>query len=162
MEISRPKVGLGVIVMRDDKVLLGKRKNSHGDGTWNFPGGHLEMNESISNCAIRETKEETGLDISNLQYGPYTNDIFKSEGKHYITVFVLAHSETGEPKVMEPEKCEEWKWFKWSKLPEPRFLPIVNLLKDDFSPFRWSGTKIKEDKYLSTNSPKGHQVSTVQ
>jgi 8-oxo-dGTP diphosphatase len=87
--------------------------------------------------------EETGLEIMNLQYGPYTNDIFVKEGKHYITVFVLAHSETGEPKVMEPEKCEEWRWFKWHELPAPLFLPTINLQKQGFSPFRWSGSKIE-------------------
>ncbi len=141
---GRPKVGLGVIIIRDDLVLLGKRKNSHGEGTWNFPGGHLEINESIADCARRETKEEVGLEITNLQYGPYTNDIFYKEGKHYITVFVIASSKSGEPEVMEPTKCEEWRWFKWNELPKPMFLPLQNLLKIDFSPFRWSGTKIIE------------------
>jgi 8-oxo-dGTP diphosphatase len=37
---DRPKVGVGVCIVKDNKVLLGKRKNSHGDGTWAFPGGH--------------------------------------------------------------------------------------------------------------------------
>lgn len=38
---NRPKVGLGVFIMKDGKVLLGKRKNAHGDDDWCFPGGHL-------------------------------------------------------------------------------------------------------------------------
>lgn len=60
---NRPKVGVGVIVIKNNKVLLGKRKNSHGQGTWCFPGGHLEFNESWKNCAIRETKEETDVNV---------------------------------------------------------------------------------------------------
>jgi 8-oxo-dGTP diphosphatase len=45
-EIKRPKVGVGVIIKKDGKVLMGKRKNAHGDGTWSFTGGHLEFGEA--------------------------------------------------------------------------------------------------------------------
>ena len=58
MESKCPKVGVGVAVVKDGKVLLGKRKNAHGEGTWSFPGGHLEYKESWEDCAIRETLEE--------------------------------------------------------------------------------------------------------
>ncbi len=53
MTSLKPSVGLGVIVLRDECVLLGKRKNSHGDGSWSFPGGHIELNETITQCAKR-------------------------------------------------------------------------------------------------------------
>lgn len=132
--IDRPKVGVGVIVLRENKVLLGKRLNSHGSHTWNFPGGHLEYQEEIFNCATREVKEETGLNITNLELGPYTNDIFLKDNKHYITLFVIAHASTGEPQVMEPEKCVSWQWFTWDHLPKPLFLPITNLLKQNYDP----------------------------
>lgn len=46
---KRPYIGVAVIVVRDGRVLLGKRKNAHGAGTWQFPGGHLEYGESIKN-----------------------------------------------------------------------------------------------------------------
>ena len=141
--IKTPKVGVGVILIRGDKVLLGKRIGTHGAGTWNFPGGHLEFGETISECASREVREETGLEVSHFTYGPYTNDFFEAENKHYITVFVLGYSDEGKPKVMEPTKCEEWRWFKWHELPEPLFLPTQNLLKIDFSPFRWSGNRVE-------------------
>lgn len=134
--MNRPGVGVGVIVIRGDKVLLGKRKNAHGASTWNFPGGHLELWESIEGCSKRETKEETGLKIKNTKLGPYTNDFFKKENKHYITLFVIAESVQGIPKVLEPEKCEIWQWFKWGDLPTPLFLPIENLLKLRFTPFK--------------------------
>jgi len=51
---KRPLIGVAVIVIKENRVLLGKRKNSHGSGTWAFPGGHLEFNESIEDCARRE------------------------------------------------------------------------------------------------------------
>jgi 8-oxo-dGTP diphosphatase len=132
---DRPLIGVGVIVMRDDRVLLGRRKNSHGAGTWQFPGGHLEWHESIEGCARREVLEETGLQIANLRRGPYTNDIFPEEGKHYVTLYVLADGDGGEPVVREPDRCDRWGWFPWHDLPAPRFIPLANLLAQGFDPF---------------------------
>lgn len=80
-----PRVGLGVCIVKDNKVLLGKRKNAHGDGSWCFPGGHLEFGESYEECAQRETFEEVGVSIKNIQFVTATNDLFPEEDKHYIT-----------------------------------------------------------------------------
>ena len=133
--MKRPWVGVGVVVIKGNKVLLGKRKNAHGEGSWCFPGGHLEFNESVEECAVREVREEIGIEIKNLRLGPFTNDVFEKEGKHYVTLFVIAEYASGKAKVMEPEKCEKWAWFEWNRLPEPLFLPIQNLLKQGFNPF---------------------------
>jgi 8-oxo-dGTP diphosphatase len=133
----RPKVGVAIIVVKDFKVLLGKRVSSHGSGTWQFPGGHLEFGEPIEDCAKRELFEETGLTIINIRSGPYTNDIFKTEQKHYITLFVIADYDSGVLTVKEPNKCETWGWFSWSQLPEPQFLPIQNLIKQNFKLKEW-------------------------
>jgi len=130
---KRPSIGVAVIVIKDNRVLLGKRKNAHGADTWAFPGGHLEFNESITDCAVREVFEETGLRIKNLRYGPFTNDIFTAENKHYVTLFVIADHDSGEPEVKEPHKCEKWQWSKWPSDRQPLFLPIRNLLKQNFS-----------------------------
>jgi 8-oxo-dGTP diphosphatase len=134
--LERPKVGVGVIVIKNDLVLLGKRKSSHGNGSWGFPGGHLELNETIEACAKREVEEETGLTITDMKSGPYTNDIFIEDKKHFVTLFVIAKAPNKEPKIMEPQKCDEWRWFRWDELPEPLFLPIINLKKSGFSPFK--------------------------
>jgi 8-oxo-dGTP diphosphatase len=133
---DRPMIGTGVIIIKNNKVLLGKRKNAHGEGSWCFPGGHLEFNEKIEESGKREVLEETGIKIKNIKLGPYTNDIFKKEGKHYVTLFLIADYDSGEVKIMEPEKCERWGWFEWDKLPKPLFLPIQNLLKQKFNPFK--------------------------
>lgn len=136
MESKRPKVGVGVAVIKGGKVLLGKRKNAHGEGTWSFPGGHLEYNESWENCAIRETFEETGLSIKNVRFGTVTNDLFHKEQKHYITIIMLSDYDRGDLCLMEPDKCEQWEWFTWDKLPSPIFVSIENLLKENFNPLK--------------------------
>ncbi len=119
-------------MVKDKKVLLGKRKNVPiGKGTWGFPGGHLEENESFENCAEREVAEETGMKVKNLRFLTATNDIFTKEKKHYITLFLRAEHVSGSPKVLEPDKCEKWRWFEWKKLPSPLFLPVKNFLKQN-------------------------------
>ena len=65
---KKPKIGVGVIVIKENKVLLGKRKGSHGEGEYAFPGGHLEYMETIEDCARRETLEETGIKIKNIRF----------------------------------------------------------------------------------------------
>jgi len=135
MKEQRPQVGVGVIVRKGNKVLLGRRKSGHGSGSWSFPGGHLESDEQIEECAAREVREETGILISVLRRGPFTNDIFSEERMHYVTLFVVADYVLGDIKTREPDKCERWEWFEWNDLPRPLFLPIQNLLKTGFDPF---------------------------
>jgi 8-oxo-dGTP diphosphatase len=134
-EARRPLVGIGVIVLRDRRILLGKRRNAHGSGDWSPPGGHLNFGETPENCAIREVREETGLPIENVRLGGVTNDIFLSEQKHYLTLFMIADCSVGTPKLLEPDKCEGWVWYDWTALPEPLFLPLRNLLQQRFNPF---------------------------
>ena len=126
---QRPKVGIGVIIKKNKKILLGKRLNAHGEGTWSFPGGHLEFGESWEECTKREVLEETNLQITNIKFHAVTNDIFKKENKHYITIFMESDYSSGELQNMEPYKCEKWDWFTWDNLPEKLFLPIRNLIK---------------------------------
>ena len=120
--------------MRGEFVLLGQRKGSHGAGTWALPGGHLEFGESVEECAAREVKEETGLVVQCLVRGPYTNDLFASEAKHYVTLFVVTNSIAGEPQLLEPHKCSSWQWFLWSELPQPLFQPLASLVSSGWAP----------------------------
>jgi 8-oxo-dGTP diphosphatase len=109
------RVGIGVMILKEGRVLLGYRTASHGKNTWIMPGGHLEFGESFRDCAIRETKEETGLDVEPERVFSVSNDI--SYGKHYVTIGIMAKYVSGEPKVMEPDKYREWKWFSLEELP---------------------------------------------
>lgn len=129
---DRPKVGVGVFVFRDGKFVMGQRRGSHGEGSWSIPGGHLEFGETPEQTAIREVKEETGMEIKNLRFGAVTNDIFESEGKHYITIWMMSDWQAGEPSIVEPDKYVKQQWIDFESLPEPLFLPWEQLLKSDF------------------------------
>lgn len=125
------KVGVGLYILNEKKqVLLGLRKSPHGQGSWCPPGGHMEFGESNTDAAIREAKEETGLDIDPLtvKLAGVTNDFFKETNKHYITLNLVTHNCKGWPKVTEPDKCEKWCWFDFDKLPGNLFLPTANFL----------------------------------
>jgi len=134
MKANRPMVGVGVIVMKDDLILMDKRRNAHGDGDWSVPGGHLEFGESLEQCAAREALEETGVKISNIRFLTVTNDVFDKENKHYITVWMVSDHASGEATVTEPDKFESVSWFKWNNMPSPLFLPTRNLLKSGINP----------------------------
>ncbi|EWG41593.1 hypothetical protein FVEG_03677 [Fusarium verticillioides 7600] len=139
-EAPHPRVGVAALIYnREGKFLTGKRIGSHGAGTLQLPGGHLEYGESFLTCAERETLEETGLKVKALKHIATTNDVFETEKKHYITIFVSCQmvNENDEPKILEPQKCEGWYWKTWDDLKkihatekngEKLFLPLINLL----------------------------------
>jgi 8-oxo-dGTP diphosphatase len=130
---EKPQVGTAIIMMKDDKVLLMKRKGPHGGGTWCTPGGHLDFGETLEGCAAREAKEEVGVDVVNIHFRAVTNDVFEAEGKHYITIW-LEGNPMGEPFIAAEQEAEEIGWFAWDALPQPLFLPMENLVKGNTYP----------------------------
>jgi 8-oxo-dGTP diphosphatase len=135
INMERPKVGLGVFIRRNGKILFGERMGT-SNGFWSCPGGHLEYGETFEECAIRETAEETGLEIDHLKFAMITNDVFEREQKHYITIIMVADWKSGEAEVKEKDRFRCWQWFDWNGLPEKLFLPARNALKQGFDPFK--------------------------
>ena len=108
-----PRVGVAAIIERDGQVLLIKRKNAHGAGSWAVPGGHLEHGETPEQCAIRETREEVGIDISGVRFAAITNDVFTEKSRHYITIWMIASRAKGEPYIAAAREANEVGWFSW-------------------------------------------------
>ncbi|MCU0646498.1 MAG: NUDIX hydrolase [Gemmatimonadaceae bacterium] len=133
-----PRVGVGVLCLREGRVLLGRRLGSHGTNTWAPPGGYLDFGESIEACAARELMEETGLVAAVMRCGPYTNDVFVAEARHSLTCFVMAAVPVGVAERREPEKCAGWEWCDWDALPAPLFQPLVTLRETGFDPRRFA------------------------
>lgn len=128
--MTNPGVGVAVFIWKDGKFLMGKRRGSHGTDTWSVPGGHLEMNETFEECATRETYEETGLTITNVRFLAVTNDIMPESGKHYVSVWMEADWESGEPTITEPDKWTDHQWRTFQTLPSPLFEPCWQNLRD--------------------------------
>jgi mutator protein MutT len=141
-EKKRVGAGLGVILEKDGKILLGMR---HPDpdkagsafrsaGEWCLPGGKIEFGETLEEGASREVKEETGITIKNPQVISIHN--CKNKYAHFLTAGMIAREWEGEAQVMEPDEIIEWKWFDIDDLPFPRYFPsfevIDNYMKGKF------------------------------
>jgi 8-oxo-dGTP diphosphatase len=131
---QEPKVGVAIIITKEDRVLLMKRKGVHGTGTWSTPGGHLDFGETPEQCVAREAKEEVGLDVTDIRFRSITNDIFDQQGRHYITIWMNGKSRSGEPTIAAEKEVAEIGWFAWNAFPQPLFLPLENLLKENSYP----------------------------
>ncbi len=128
LSFKEPKVGVAAIIRKDGRVLLIRRKNVHGAGSWSTPGGHLDFGETPEQCAIREAREETGIEVAHVRFRAITNDVFESFGKHYTTIWMESEYLSGEPHVAADYEVAEIGWFAWDALPEPLFLPFKNLV----------------------------------
>lgn len=114
-----PAPGVSVFLERPDgSFLVGKRKGSHSAGQWWMPGGAVDPGESPAQAAFREIMEETGLYIDFVRPLPlWTYEKWPEMDKHYICVYFRAYATFGmAPIVMEPERCEEWRWITWNQL----------------------------------------------
>ena len=120
--------GVGVLVEKDNKLLLVRRINAHGAGAWSTPGGHIKFGESPEECAVREVYEETGVTVEEPSFLGITNDVFNAEERQYITVWMAARYVSGEPRVNAPAELDHAGWFDRNDLPEPLFLCLQNLL----------------------------------
>ena len=114
-----PGLGTGLAILRDGKLLLYRRTRPPEAGHWNIVGGKIDHLEHSFDAARREAEEETGLVIGKIEFLCLSEQIFASEGQHWISLIYMTTDFTGEPTVMEPEKLPEFGWFDLDQLPEP-------------------------------------------
>jgi len=136
-EKQRPQVGVGVMIFKEGKVLLGRRHDDpnkadsdlHGEGTWTMPGGKLDFRETLIGGIYREALEETGIKVNKekLKIISVADEIVPDN--HYVTIGFLCENFEGEPKIMEPEEITEWKWYNLDILPEKVFPPSAKIIK---------------------------------
>lgn len=129
------KVGIGVMILDDNKVLLGHRSKDEKDtggifeiDCWTLPGGKQEYFETFFECAKREVKEETNLEIGELKLFGAADDI--QPDRHYISLHIIAKKHSGELKVMEPTKEDRWEWFDLDKLPQNLYSPSKKFIEE--------------------------------
>ncbi|ADB86448.1 NUDIX hydrolase [Saccharolobus islandicus] len=113
-----------LFLLRDNEILLQLRKNTgYRDGCWSVIAGHVEAKESATNAMVREAKEEAGITL-NPKDLILVHVMHRFENQERVDFFFKANKWEGEPKIMEPEKAGEKKWFKLSELP-PNVVPYV-------------------------------------
>lgn len=135
MENNREKIKpcVGVMIFKEGKVLMGKRRGRHGDGEYSFTGGHLEYLDSFENCAKKETLEEAGIQIKNIKFLCLAN-YSKHVDRQDILVGIMAEWESGELKDSSEERIGEWAWYDLNNLPSPLFYPsevMINAYKNN-------------------------------
>lgn len=110
-------IGIFVILRKGDKVLLQLRQNCSFAGNYGFVGGHLDGNEQIVAAAIREAKEEVGVDINPTELILKTI-CHSNKGEEYLQFYFECYKWSGEIENKESDKCACLDWCDWDNLPE--------------------------------------------
>jgi ADP-ribose pyrophosphatase YjhB (NUDIX family) len=109
---SRPFASVGIVIWRGDRVLLIRRSKPPHEGYWSLPGGMQDLGETILETAVREAREETGLDVAPLGIVTALDAITRdAEGKvefHYTIVDVAAESREGEARAQDDAHEVRW------------------------------------------------------
>lgn len=145
MKQGKDYIGVGCgafIVNSQNELLLQLRNKEPEEGYWCIPGGRLEMFETFEEAVKRETKEETGVDIEVLTELGVCNHIIGNENSHWVSPSYLCKIIEGEPKIMEPNKHRDMKWFSINNLPENITITTQNAV-DNYKKYI-SKTEIKK------------------
>lgn len=160
-------IGVGVMIFREGKILLGLRHEDsaktdselHGEGTWTMPGGKLHFGETFEETAIREVDEETGLEVKkeDLKIISLSNDMGRDA--QFVTIGFLCEKFQGMPKVMEPYEITVWRWFGLDKLPAKIFPPSQKVL-DNYLSGKSIAKTLKFDEDLAELILSGKKTAT--
>jgi len=135
-----------LILEKDNLILLMRRFNSGwNDGKYTLPAGHVDGNETMADCMVREAKEETGI-IINPNDLNVVHIVHQFSNSEYIDFYLTAKKWSGEPKIMESNKCDDMQWF-----------PLDNLPKDLLVNVKWPLSISKTKKpFRSLNGNKSY------
>ncbi len=149
-----PYIACNILVTRTveerKEILLSKRLNGFGEGTYAIPGGKLRLGEKIEECAQRELKEETALILNKSR--PISFQVTHFPGKPWVlSIGALAEDYSGEPLNIETYQHDAWQWFDLKQLPDPLFSPtriVINqYLSGIYQQIQWNDLEfiVKEE-----------------
>ncbi len=114
-------VGVGAIIIAGDgKLFLAQRgpKAKNERERWEFPGGSVEFGETLADALRREMREEYGIEVAIGQLLDVVDHILPVEGQHWVSPTFLCRILSGEPRILEPEKCSQIDWFAPDDVPD--------------------------------------------
>ncbi|MGO7207494.1 NUDIX domain-containing protein, partial [Rhizobium ruizarguesonis] len=114
-----PGLGVGLVILRDARILLYKRMHPPEAGYWNIVGGKVDHMEPAEEAARREAEEETGLTIGRIERLCMSEQSIEADRQDWISILYLARDVEGEPQLTEPDKLSDFGWFPLANLPEP-------------------------------------------
>jgi 8-oxo-dGTP diphosphatase len=152
-------VGVGAMVFNaQGQVFLAQRgpKAKNERGCWEFPGGSVEFGERLEAAIVREMREEYAIEIAVERLLHVVDHVIAAEGQHWVSPTYIARLQSGEPRIVEPEKCSAIGWFELSQLPAP--LSLVT--QDDLTIYlRQTGqAAIKALDHVQLAMPKGREA----
>ncbi|HUE54887.1 MAG TPA: NUDIX domain-containing protein [Candidatus Udaeobacter sp.] len=113
-----PRVGVGVLLVDErGRVLLTLRKLPPEAGCWSIVGGKLDYLETLEECAVREAREEVGLEVSMEALLCVTDHLLPQENQHWVSPAYLGRVLNGEAQNCEPRKTSQVRWFALTDLP---------------------------------------------
>jgi len=114
---------VATLLIKDNKLLLGKRFTENQFAGWQCPGGFLHKGETVEAAGRRYCLHKAGLEINRIRPGPYTNNVF-SEQQHTITLYLIAENFHIKNTGLFADEKIQWSWFAMNDLPAPLFLPL--------------------------------------
>ena len=114
-------IGVGVFILNEKKeLLLLLRKKAPERGTWMIPGGAVEFGEKIEDTVKREAREEIGVEVELVRHIQTGTHLITEDGHetHWVAPVFLCRIVSGTPKLLEPEKHAEMRWFPLDALPD--------------------------------------------
>jgi 8-oxo-dGTP diphosphatase len=120
------RVGVQILVLSGSRVLFVRRACGYGRGTWSLPGGHLELNETIAECAERELLEETGLIAEELTLVAVSDP--RADANNHMQVCMNAVTWSGRPRVNDPVEVDDIGFYHVEDVVDNLFQPSRDLI----------------------------------
>jgi 8-oxo-dGTP diphosphatase len=115
---DQPVVGIGVVIIKDGKIVLIKRGNEPSKGKWSVPGGLVELGEKLEDAVVREAKEETCLEVENPRLIDVVDNVDLDEyGKvkyHYVIIDYLIQVKSG--TIQAASDAAELRWVPFEEV----------------------------------------------
>jgi ADP-ribose pyrophosphatase YjhB (NUDIX family) len=127
---NRPNVGVATIVVKDDKILLGK--DAPKSDVYGLPGGHWESGETLKECSARETKEESGVVCSNQKLVSIYDFYREDKKKSYLTFGMSAEYVSGNLTDLKNEGRSHWDWYSYEDAMKLNLFPPDRILLERF------------------------------